>query len=239
MNATPSNPLIGAVASARAEALEQIADAERLVGSGKELVRALPALLGDDRPKRYFLAIENLAEARATGGLVGYGILDAVKGKVSLTHLGFISELGSGVFPGKPGPTPEFQKMYERFGGAAFWHNINMSPDFPTVAANIEKLFPIAVPGGHLDGVVSVDPVGLAGLMTLTGPVKVEDLSQPLTAEEVVRFTLSTAYSMEPRPAARKEMLGVVAGDVWAKLLSINLSAERLARSFAPAVEEG
>ncbi|MFA5787836.1 MAG: DUF4012 domain-containing protein, partial [Actinomycetota bacterium] len=238
--ASPSSGLVGAVSRARAVALEEVERAERMTRGVVDLAGALPRLLGEDQPRRYFLAVQNLAEARATGGFIGsYGILEASGGKLKLVNLGLISDLGLGVFPGVAGPNPEFQSMYGRFGGAAFWRNINMSPDFPTVATSIERLYPVAVPGGRVDGVVAVDSVGLAELMRLTGPAAVPGVAQPVTSEGVVDFTLSTSYALFPDRAVRQEILSGVAADVWGKLAKTNADMRALAGAFGPAVSGG
>ena len=33
-----------------------------------------------------------------------------------------------------PDPNPDYREIYDPFGGAASWHNMNMTPDFPSAA---------------------------------------------------------------------------------------------------------
>ena len=51
-----------------------------------------------------------------------------------------------------------------------------MSPDLPDVAQVIRELYSGAYPdmgGDHIDGVLVVDPSGLAALLNFTGPIQV------------------------------------------------------------------
>ena len=67
---------------------------------------------------------------------------------------------------------------------------MNLSPDFPSVAEVLETLAPQAgLP--RVDGVLSVDPAGLAALLQLTGPVTVPDWPVPIDSGNVVNVTLA------------------------------------------------
>lgn len=166
-----------------------------------DATRFLPGLLGAEGPRRYFLAVQDSAELRATGGVVGnFGELVAEDGKVRLERFGRIEELNRGGEPaGRALRAPgDFLRRYERFDPATNWQNVNMSPDFPTVASVIADLYPQS--GGRpVDGVVAVDSAGLASLLKLTGPVQVAGRAAPLTSENVVDATLKEANEREQR----------------------------------------
>ena len=51
---------------------------------------------------------------------------------------------------------------------------------------------------GVVDGVMSVDPEGLAALLRLTGGVDVADWPETITADNVVDVTLRDAYLKYP-----------------------------------------
>ena len=74
-------------------------------------------------------------------------------------------------------------KRYGQFRPQFNLQNVNLSPDFPTVGKVLETLAPEAGVG-DVDGVIAVDPEGLAALLELTGPVSCRDgrsTSRPTT----------------------------------------------------------
>lgn len=155
----------------------------------------LPPALGADGPRTYFLSVESNAELRATGGYMGnYGELVAEEGRLRLEHLRDIEDLNRAGPPVLTVEAPDdYLARYTRFEVATSWQNVNLSPDFPTVSQVIAGLYPQA--GGRpLDGVVAIDPVGLAAFLRLTGPVTVEIWPEPITAENVVDLSLNQAY---------------------------------------------
>src|SRR5207248_684885 len=81
----------------------------------------------------------------------------------------------------------DFVRRYSRFDVAREWTNVNMSPDFPTVAAVIADQYK-QYSGTRVDGVIAVDPLGLAHLLTLTGPVQVPGWPTPIGANNVVKI---------------------------------------------------
>ena len=181
-----------------------------------EAAAVAPAIFGADGPRRYFLAIQNNAELRATGGFLGnYGELVAEDGSLRLGRIGRHEDLNEAGPRVKVLDAPDdYLERYNPFEVASTWESVNLSPDFPTVARVIAGLYPQS--GGRaVDGVVGVDPVGLAALLKLTGPVTVENWPEPITAENVVDVTLNRAYvTFEGRREERIDFLSTVAAAV-------------------------
>jgi hypothetical protein len=77
-----------------------------------------------------------------------------------------------------------------------------------------------SAPGlGPVDGVVAVDPVGLAALLRLTGPVSVAGWPELIDADNVVRITLHDAYTAFDNDQPRRiDFLTDVAQATWARL---------------------
>ncbi len=178
-----------------------------------EAAAVVPALFGGDGPRRYFLAIQNNAELRATGGFLGnYGELVAENGRLRLERIGRHQELNEAGEPVKVIEAPDdYLERYTQFEVASTWQNVNLSPDFPTVAQVMAGLYPQS--GGQpVDGVIGVDPVGLAALLELTGPLTVEGWPVPITADNVVDVTLNEAYVVyDQEKADRIDFLATVA----------------------------
>jgi Protein of unknown function (DUF4012) len=179
--------------------------------------RILPSMLGGDGPRRYLLAMQNNAEARATGGFIGnYAELTAVNGKVDMGEVEPIRTLNPGADEERTLKAPrDYVLRYGRFSPERVWQNVNASPDVPTVGAVAASLLEQG-PFGPVDGVVTVDPKGLAAVLRITGPIRVPGWPEEVTADNVVKTTLHDAYVyFEGNDEARETFLGDVADAAW------------------------
>ena len=172
-----------------------------------------PVVFGQGGDRHYLLLVQNPAELRGTGGLIGnWGVLSTHDGTVHLDRMERTTTLNAmlaakGVTLHAPA---DFVDRYDRFRPTRAIQNVNISPDFPTVAAVAADLYTQAS-GQPVDGVVAVDPLGLAALLSLTGPVKVPDWNVPITSANVVDVTLRDAYQAYARTPDRADFLGDVA----------------------------
>jgi hypothetical protein len=216
---TSGSMLVGPVGEGRAQAVEDLGAAHETLETVAVLLDGLPGFLGNEGERRYFFAAENPAELRGTGGLIGaYAIVTMRDGGLEFSEFRPVQGLPNfGPDEIEP-PSEEFARNYEPFGGAGFWLNVNMTPDFPSAAQAILASYRKAT-GQELDGVISADPFALAELLELTGPVKAEQYGIVVDAESVVAITANEAYRLFPDPAARKLALGEVAGTVFGRFL--------------------
>lgn len=201
-----------------------------------------PALLGADGPRRYFVMFTTPAEARASaGGFMGnWGVLTAHDGRLDLTRFGRTQELNqAGDSRARHVESvSDYLARYERFGAIQDWRNVNMSPDFPTVAEVVGQLYPQS--GGEpVDGVLAIDPKGLARILRLTGPVEVAGLAEPLTAENAARILLRDQYIAFPETAERVGFLERAAEAVTERFTTSSLPGPRtVGQTLGPAVRE-
>jgi len=197
----------------------QVEDLGTTLRSTHGLLRALPAFAGGDRPRRYFVGAQNPAELRGTGGLIGaYSILTMRDGRLSLGPFRDAATLEDFDLGDVPPPNPDYARRYDRYGGAGFWKNINMTPDFPSAATAIERLY-ARTAEVTLDGTILADPAALASLVEATGPVRVPGTDVRLEADEVMPFLANEAYALFEDPAHRKRLLGAMAGEVLRRYL--------------------
>ena len=179
--------------------------------------RILPSILGGEGPRRYLLAMQNNAEARATGGFIGnYAELAAVNGKVDMGDVEPIRFLNPASGESRTLEAPEeYVLRYGRFEPERLWQNVNTSPDVPTVGA-VEASLLAQGPFGPVDGVVTIDPMGLAAILRITGPIDVPGWPEKVTADNVVQSTLRDAYVyFEGDNERREAFLGDVADIAW------------------------
>ncbi|HVM06438.1 MAG TPA: DUF4012 domain-containing protein [Acidimicrobiales bacterium] len=227
-------PLANAVDRTEARLASAHRDADRAAGAAQ----LASALLGGHGPRRWFLAVQNPAEARAAGGIIGnYGVLVAENGRLRIERFGRTSELNDAASAAEPtleGPA-DFRARYARFAPERVWQNVTMSPHFPSVAEAAEGLYR-RQGGGVVDGVVSVDPAGLAALLALTGPVAVPGWPEPLSAANAVSVLLHDHY-LRFEGDERVRFLGIAAEAVWSRLAAADMPPMPVVVSgLAPAV---
>lgn len=180
--------------------------------------RLAPAIFGaDGEERRYLLVVQNPAENRGTGGLIGsYGILTTKDGEIDVGRLKRTTVWNQAMTAaGNPGyeAPDDYVTRYGQFQPGRNLQNVNLSPDFPTVGKVLETLAPEAGLG-EVDGVIAVDPAGLAAILELTGPVPVVGWPTEITADNVVGVTLRDAYAAFARTPERADFLGDVAQEV-------------------------
>ncbi len=209
-----------------------------------EAAKLAPTILGGNGARRYLLVVQNNAEARATGGLIAnFGVLEADNGRLSVQHFGRLKDLRDNGLPLDQRmlhlpPGSEYLRRYAEFQPESTWQNVNLSPDFPTVAAVMIDLYPQSG-GERVDGVLGIDSLGLAALMELSGPVTVGEWPEKITKDNLLRVTLSEAYERFATKAERIDFLADVADTVLAKLAGGGLpSPVRMAKVLGDAARQ-
>jgi hypothetical protein len=235
-----SSWLVPAVDNALDEFDARVGEAVDEARTAAAIGRVAPALLGGDGLRRWFLVVTSPAELRGSGGFIGnYGELTTDAGALAMPRLGRINELNPGSARNASlrdlGPVATELARYGRFRLDQYFQNATVSPDFPTSARAIEHLYPQS--GGQpVNGVVSVDPAGLAALLRLTGPVSVSGWPEPISAENAERVLLFEQYVRFPG-AERVDFLETVTEAVFDRLTSIDLpSPGTIGRVLGPAV---
>lgn len=229
--------------------------AERLDRFSTEVDRALdqsriaslgmhqaPGLFGGEGTRHYFVLFTQPAEARGLGGFVGsWALLTASGGRVELTKSGRAKDIND--TPGRAGrsltgPT-EYLDRYGRFRPAYYFQDVTFSPDFASVAQVVRELYPQAG-GVPIDGVLAVDPEGMASLLKITGPVSLPEHGVRLSAETAAKFLMQDQYIQfadRDRREAREDLLEEAGRVTFDKLVKGSLpSPKRVGDILGPAV---
>ncbi|HVF31389.1 MAG TPA: DUF4012 domain-containing protein [Acidimicrobiales bacterium] len=230
--------LLPPVAEPLDEQLSRIARTTREARSAAQAVEVLPALLGGEGRRRYFLAVQTPAELRGAGGIIGsYGVISAEGGKVGVEDFGTDGDLNAGGDPATRvlRAPADYLRRHGPNRPERLWQNVTLAPDFPTVAGVAADLFPQSG-GAPVDGVLSMDPTALAAVLRIIGPVEVAPWPVPITAdnaESVLLFEQYVRLPVEPR----KVFLADVAEAVADKFTAADLPPPRaLVAALAPAV---
>lgn len=211
---SPSNQVwpVGPVNRIFIDKAEKTAGALKIAG---ELTDLVPELMDPSRPQTWFVAIQNGAELRATGGLVGaFGIIKISNGRINLErleadrHLPLLTNArGTSVKTG-----------HDPFDSHHLWQNVNMSPDFPTAAAAMAQMWQTGG-GERIDGVVGIDVNALANILGRTGQVEIPGLGNTATKANLAYLALNQAYAKTPNRAVRQDLLVDVGRGEWQKLI--------------------
>jgi hypothetical protein len=236
VRALPSSAVLGPVAAARRDLLDQLEPLRGSASTAALAARIAPDMLGGSGVRRYFLAILNNAEMRGSGGLLGaYAILEADHGRLRLRELGTNENLRDTYPVPAVAMDRDFVRRYTRFGSDSFWLNANMSPHFPDAVRVWTALWAKGHGGERLDGAIAVDPVALAGILRVAGPATLPG-GEVVTADNVVALTESEAYARFAKDnKARDRYLLTVARAAYERLLSARATGDLLSALGAAA----
>jgi ABC-type transporter Mla MlaB component len=221
-------------------------------GLAVQAARVLPAMLGGDGTRNYLIAFMTPSESRGYDGFIGsYGLLSATDGRVRLTVSGSITDIEDALPQGGAklsGPS-DFLARYGAFRPGEFPQDATYAPDLPTVSDVLSQIYR-QTEGVRLDGVLALDPVGLAALLHFTGPIQVSGLpisltqanaAQVLLTEQYTTFDAGTTEDVEsPQDLERHDFLQGALRVAFDKLVSGSLPAPKeLASVLDPAVVAG
>jgi hypothetical protein len=145
-----------------------------------------PRLLGAERAQSYLLLALNQDELRAGGGFItAAGLLtfeDGQRTEFSMSNSPEIDNRQAHRYP----PPPEPMRRYMDIPQWIF-ADTNWSPDFPTSAAQAMHFYKLGQ-DRDVDGVVAFDQAALQQLVGAIGPVSVEGLTEPISADNVISY---------------------------------------------------
>lgn len=202
-----------------ADAVEQmrsaVTQAATAVGSLHGAAVLLPTMLGGEGPRNYVLAMQNNAELRSSGGIIGsIALLHAENGRITLQ-----SQASTRDFPPLDTALPLSESTIALFEDrpGRYLQNITSIPDFTeageTIAARWVGRF-----GGTVDGVIAVDAVVARHLMAVTGDLAFGPFVA--TSDNVTDILLSEIYAAVPDPAVQDEIFAQAAGALFSAALS-------------------
>jgi hypothetical protein len=174
-----------------------IGRASRGASLAVQAAKLLPAMLGGNGTRNYLVAFMTPSESRGYDGFIGsYGLLEATDGRVRLTVSGSIADIELALPEGGAtltGP-PDFLARYGSFHPGEFPQDATYAPDLPTVSNVLDQIYQ-QTGSTPLDGVLALDPEGLAALLHFTGPIQVIGLPVLLTQDNATQVLLTEQYT--------------------------------------------
>ena len=197
-------------------------------------VTLLPSMLGASQPRTYALLFQNNAEVRATGGIAGsWAIVHVDHGAVQIVKQGSAGDVNSRFLACRA--ARRCRPVQNRPG--TFFQDVDMTPSFATDATLASEMFEQAY-GIDVDGVISTDPVALAGLLKATGAVQLPQ-GGSLTASNAVSLLLSQVYQNIQDPAQEDVFFAQAASAVFAALSAGQGDARATVKALADAASAG
>ncbi|WP_022873909.1 DUF4012 domain-containing protein [Nesterenkonia alba] len=195
----------------------------------------LPAFLGANGQREHLLLLQNNAEWRSHGGIVGQVIhITATDGYIefsdqvpgadfpqleeAVTPLDFDTELIFGDRPGR------------------YMQNSTMIPEF-SEGAQVARQFWLDEYGGDPSGVIATDPVALSYILEATGPVHLPT-GDELTSDNVAQLLLNEAYLRYEDPAEQDLFFAVAADAIFDALLGGEAEPAEALRAITRSIEE-
>ena len=217
---SPEGPW-GPVGTARRQFGELAESGSRRLLEGADAVGAARTFMGGDGNRRYLAALQNNAEMRNQGAVLSYVVLRFSDGRFAVERRGSTNELA---LPA-PAATPLPDGTRDVFGSilpTQLWQSVNATADFELSAWSMADMYQAAT-GEPLDGVIALDVPALASVLRMIGPVSIEGVDEPLTADNASRLLLHDFYEglrPDDDQSARRERLGDVLQSVLDRLLS-------------------
>jgi hypothetical protein len=250
------------VVDGRDDVLTLADDTIGTIERARALTEALPAFLGADGPRSYFVGLQTSAELRGAGGMIGFwGVLSVDDGQV---RFGSTEQYDPFDEAGAPADEPRTSRVgsirlsptnppdvdpayYARYGfaaGARSFTSVNLDPDLPTSAKAILDLFELQTEQ-RLDGVVLLDPVGLESLLEATdGNVPLSDelgdtLGFPdgLPVEGFAEYVLAGIYGTlgYARSDERNDALREIGDAAFGEIFDGRWGSQAMARAIVEA----
>lgn len=198
------------------------------------LFEELPGMLGADGQRSWLVLLQQDAEARGTGGLVGaFAELTTEQGRMSLVDARSRSALDRG--PAIP-VTDAPQDLRDHYGrDLTEWAGFNASPHFPHTGELAASGWQ-ARTGESIDFVAGVDQNVVAGLLAATGPVRVRGVS--VDSANAVDFLSKGVYSRWSDPQDVDEVTTELVEAVFGRFAAGRFSLPTLIASLREPVRE-
>lgn len=229
--------LLPIVDDAVGQVLDVIDDAAPLAQTATAVLPTALKMLGDEGPRTYLVLFQNNAEIRATGGIAAAAVyVRADAGRITLDGQSGSTQFAAEGLAGVqhidlPADTlalydPEF---------ARYSQNYTRTPNFATSAQMFQAI--AAKTGYPVDGVISLDPVVLADILSVAGPVNVEGIE--INADNAVDLLLNETYLRFPGDQAPADaFFAATSAAVFQKLVAGQWDLMRMLEVFGAAGEQ-
>ncbi len=194
----------------------KISTLKRTITTSRAVLASTPDIIGLGGRRKYAVLFQNNMELRATGGFIGsFAVLSFENGKLYDMPIYDVYD-ADGQLKGHVEPPKPIKDIL----GEANWYlrDSNFDPDFPTSARRAEWFMKKTL-NLDLDGTIAVNVNTLSSLLSATGPLKIADYDETITADNLYeRAQFHAEVNFFPGSTQKKEFLSTVANTLFAKL---------------------
>jgi hypothetical protein len=211
-----------------------LGSARRPMADAVPVFSLLPSMLGADRSKTWMILLQQDAEARGTGGLIGaYAVMRTKHGQIELKAANSRQVLDRG--PRVPSATMP-DGLRQLWGpDLTEWAGLNGSPNFPWTGNLVASGWK-AQGRAALDYVAAVDPYTVAAMMSATGPVTVRGIS--INQANAVRFLSRDVYARWKDPHQVDSVVTELVRSVFARFTAGDLDVPKLIQALKKPAEQ-
>lgn len=154
----------------------------------KQLLPALPVLLGIGTPANYLIEVLDSTELRPGGGFIGnYGIATLSGGRLVAAHITDTYLIDDAFTAGGHSiPYPPAYAWFDQAQNSWSLRDSNLDADFPTAARNAEQNYKIEGGNTPLQGVMAITPFLIQHALAITGPIAVPEYHETVTAQNLI-----------------------------------------------------
>lgn len=198
------------------------------IHEGAPLLKTAAILLNQPGKTRWFVATQNAAELRASGGLLGsFAVITIDQGKIKLEQFGADSKL---LAKGKL--HVDFESGVGNQWGADLsdWRDLNVSSHIPDVGQIIKDAWKEKF-HQELDGVLFFSQGTVAHLVGAVEQIKI--YNETLTSENTVDFLTKTIYEKFPNVKKKNAVVSELMNQLFTRLSSSKITISTLFASLS------
>ena len=218
-----SRPLESHLRAKVEQAATKLTGVEQRTAMAVDMARYLgPAIGGGGRPASYLVLLQNPAEMRPSGGLIGsVGTITFADGAPSELEIRPYDDFNPLFKQRFPVPVP-LDKLMTFYNDSLEIGDAGWDPDFPSTARLIEAMFASAT-GRSVDGTIALDPYAISALLTVTGPIDVPGFGTFRADDLYAR--LNELVNARPDPHEGKQALPIVGREILKQALAQPITA--------------
>ena len=177
------------------------------------LIAVLEPILATNEKQTWFVATQNLAEARGTGGILGsFAILKVDNGNLSLAGAGSDQDLDR---LGRVDPRALPESLQILWGGTPDeWRDMNVSSHVPYFAEQIYET--LSAKKIKIDGVIVLGQGTVAKLVAATGSLKIDGVE--VNSQNIGEFLGKGVYARYENVAEKNKWVNTFMNTLFARL---------------------
>src|SRR5258708_5333611 len=154
----------------------------------ENILSIAPTLLGISTPTNYLIEVLDSTELRPGGGFIGnYGVVTLSGGRLVSAHItdSYLLDVPF-VAAGHSIPYPPAYSWFTLAPKSWSFRDSNLDADFPTAARYAEQNYRLEGGKVGVQGVIAITPAFIQGALVITGPIKVPEYKETVTAQNLI-----------------------------------------------------